>query len=102
MNSSAFIFLLLVVCASGFPQSENKETVISGERDPKGIFDGLAGTTTAAPSLPGGLSGLPSLGQSAEGAQPLLIIGGFQAVVTKFDPSLVQGLPGLAGAAPVG
>lgn len=62
----------------------------------KGILDGFGqagATTTKAPAgglnLPGALSTLSNTG-------PILILGGFQAIVTKFDPSLVQGLPGIS------
>ena len=64
--------------------------------EPKGILDGVipggSTTTTAAPLIPG-LGLLNNVANSG----PMLILGGFQAIVTQFDPSLIQGLPGLAG-----
>lgn len=69
-------------------------------QDAKGILDGVvpggSTTTTAAPELVPGL-GLPAPVNNIANSGPMLILGGFQAIVTKFDPSLVQGLPGLAG-----
>lgn len=67
----------------------------------KGLLDGLS-SSTAAPSSGGELGGLAGVGQNVGNAGPMLIIGGFQAVVTKFDPALIQGLPGLSGLNPVG
>lgn len=91
MKAKIVLTILIVIFkySSTFPIPED---------DAKGIFDGVtvpgATTTTAKPgglnALPGGLSAVSNTG-------PMLILGGFQAIVTKFDPSLVQGLPGLAG-----
>lgn len=65
----------------------------------KGILDGVMGSssssTTAKPA--GGLGGLPNFGQNVANAGPMLILGGFQAIVTKFDPAMIAGLPGLGG-----
>lgn len=62
----------------------------------RGILDGLTqaptSTTTSKPNVLNALSsGLNVVSNSG----PMLILGGFQAIVTKFDPSLIQGLPGL-------
>lgn len=67
----------------------------------KGVLDGATGTSTTSPSI-SGLGGLSGLGQNVGNAGPLLIIGGFQAVITKFDPALVQSIPGLTGVSPIG
>jgi hypothetical protein len=87
--------LLLAITAEAWPIPNEHEND-SGETDARGILDGLGGSSTAAP---GGLGALAGMGQGAGGLGPMLIIGGFQAIVTKFDPSLVQGLPGLSGVA---
>lgn len=85
------IFLvLLFVSANSFPVPENNND------EGKGLIDGLAGGTTTAKPAAGGLGALPGMGALAN-TGPILILGGFQAIVTKFDPSLVSGLPGLAG-----
>jgi hypothetical protein len=81
---SLFGFLL----AAPLPESVSESS--------KGILDGVAGGTTTTTKSPGGLNALPGL-NAVSNSGPMLILGGFQAVVTKFDPSLVQGLPGLAG-----
>lgn len=85
---SVFFTCLSVLLA--LPISQN-----SGESG-KGILDGVAGGSTTTTKAPGGLNALPGL-NAVSNSGPMLILGGFQAVVTKFDPSLVQGLPGLAG-----
>jgi hypothetical protein len=96
---------LLMICTSNIyaiPVSSGSE--LSEEKtdnEAKGILDGAtakASTTTAAP---GGLGGLPNIGQNVANAGPMLIIGGFQAVVTKFDPGLIQGLPGMSNLPPI-
>lgn len=75
----------------------NDEKTKDSSREVKGILDGVSGASTSTPI------GIPSgLGQAMGEAEPKLIIGAFQAVITKFDPSLVQGLPGLSGLMPVG
>lgn len=92
---------LLIVCTSpvyATPVSSENDVLKedTADSEAKGILDGVTGnapTTTAAP----GLGNLPGFGQNVANAGPMLIIGGFQAVVTKFDPSLIQGLPGLSG-----
>jgi hypothetical protein len=91
--------LLLVIASEAWPipkERDNSDHVDESEVDARGILDGLGGSSTAAP---GGLGGLAGMGQAAGGLGPMLIIGGFQALVTKFDPALVQGLPGLSGVA---
>lgn len=91
MKTNALLAILIVIFknSSAFPTSEEGG---------KGILDGLttpgASTTTAKP---GGLNALPGGLSAVSNSGPMLILGGFQAIVTKFDPSLVQGLPGLAG-----
>jgi hypothetical protein len=64
---------------------------VESNNEVKGVLDGIGGSssTTSSP-IAGALNKVSDSG-------PMLILGGFQAVVTKFDPSLVQGLPGLAG-----
>lgn len=94
-----FSVFVLIFCTSPLyatPVSSEIEDI-----EAKGILDGVtvnAPTTTAAPS---GLGNLAGIGQNAANAGPMLIIGGFQAVVTKFDPSLISGLPGLSGLPPI-
>lgn len=96
MTSIAIFFICcLICCANPLPLANNPET------DAKGILDGVAGSSTASPSS-GGLGGLSELGQNVGNAGPMLILGSFQAVVTKFDPALVQGLPGLSSVPSVG
>jgi hypothetical protein len=87
------ILVLILVTANAFPfpEVENDES--------KGIIDTLAGTTTTA--KPGGIGALPGLNNLAQ-TGPILVLGGFQAIVTKFDPSLIQGLPGLSGLPQIG
>lgn len=85
-------FLIFAVC---------KVMTIPTATESKGILDGVipggqSTTTTAAPGLIPGL-GLPAPVNNIANSGPMLILGGFQAIVTKFDPSLVQGLPGLSG-----
>lgn len=92
MFSIIVVLSFLLIGGNSSPLSEESVTADFND-EPKGILDGL-GTTTASPA-PGGLGGLAGLGQNVGNAGPLLIIGGFQAIVTKFDPSLVQGLPGM-------
>lgn len=87
MKVKIFLALILVTNALPIPEVENDE--------PKGIIDGLAGTTTTAKPA-SGIGALPGLNALAN-TGPILVLGGFQAIVTKFDPSLVQGLPGLSG-----
>lgn len=65
-------------------------------QDAKGILDNIVPGSTTTTATPGGLN-LPGALNTVSNSGPMLILGGFQAVVTKFDPSLVQGLPGLAG-----
>lgn len=79
------------------------ESDFQDDETEKGIFDGVLGSsassTTAKPTAGGGLGGLgglPNLG-SISNAGPLLILGGFQAIVTKFDPTSISGLPGIGG-----
>lgn len=80
-------------------QIDSDGTVQDDETE-KGILDGVMGSsspsTTAKPAA-GGFGGLPGLGSSVANAGPMLIIGGFQAVVTKFDPAMIAGLPGMGG-----
>lgn len=93
------IFLLIVSnhFSNSSPIPDSNEV---DQKEAKGILDGLNESTTAAPT---GLGNISGLGQNIGNAGPMLIIGGFQAVVTKFDPSLIQGLPGFPGGAlPVG
>jgi hypothetical protein len=96
-----FSFFLLAVCTlhayASQVLSENQVPTEDIDSEAKGILDTKAPTTTVAPGL-GGLSGI---GQNVANAGPMLIIGGFQAVVTKFDPSLIQGLPGMSGLPPI-
>lgn len=76
---------------------------VQDDETEKGILDGVLGSsspsTTAKPATGGvgGLGGLPNLGQSVANTGPMLILGGFQAIVTKFDPTLIAGLPGIGG-----
>lgn len=94
MKAKIFLTILIVI----FKYSSTIPIPEDNADGAKGILDGVtapgATTTTAKPgglnALPGGLSAVSNTG-------PMLILGGFQAIVTKFDPSLVQGLPGLAG-----
>lgn len=89
---------MLIVNSSSSPVPEETQ-IQDTDVEAKGILDGVTGgSTTSSPSAPG-LGGLGGLGQNVGGAGPMLIIGGFQAIVTKFDPSLIQGLPGLSGVA---
>ncbi|CAG9800020.1 unnamed protein product [Chironomus riparius] len=85
-------FLVLIACKASLSLPTATEA--------KGILDGIvpggSTTTTAAPGLIPGL-GLPAPVNNLANSGPMLILGGFQAIVTKFDPSLIQGLPGLAG-----
>lgn len=82
------------------PSTVPEETQIQDtDVEAKGILDVVTGGTTTPSSSAPGLGGLAGLGQNVGGAGPMLIIGGFQAIVTKFDPSLIQGLPGLSGVA---
>lgn len=74
---------ILVLVASRPIEDQVSESEESNE-NAKGVLDGL---TSRAPSA-GGLSGIAS-----NMAGPLLVVGAFQAVVTKFDPT--QGLPSL-------
>ena len=85
-------FLVLIVC---------KVSSLPTATEAKGILDGIvpsgSTTTTAAPGLIPGLGSFPAPVNNLANSGPMLILGGFQAIVTKFDPSLIQGLPGLAG-----
>lgn len=95
-----FFVFLLIVCTSILASPVSSENEIAPEKndtESKGILDGKAPTTTAAP----GFGALPGVGQSVANAGPMLIIGGFQAVVTKFDPALIQGLPGMGNLPPI-
>ena len=95
-----FFFFLLIVCTlirASPVSSENEISQEKNDTESKGILDGKAPTTTAAP----GFGALPGIGQSVANVGPMLIIGGFQAVVTKFDPSLIQGLPGMSNFPPL-
>lgn len=103
-NVKVFSVFFLIICTSitrAIPLSSvDKVSEEKTDSEAKGIFDGgatKASTTTAAP----GLGGLPSFGQNVANAGPMLIIGGFQAVVTKFDPSLIAGLPGMSNLPPI-
>lgn len=87
-----FFFALIVTTVNCLPTPQDGE---EGKR----VLGGLAGSTTTA--KPGGLGALPALSSLAD-TGPILVLGGFQAIVTKFDPSLVQGLPGLSGLPPIG
>lgn len=85
------IFLILfLVSAKAFPITEVEND------DGRGIIDGLVGSTTTAKPGIGGIGSLPGMSSLAD-TGPILVFGGFQAIVTKFDPSLIQGLPGLSG-----
>lgn len=86
--------IITVACAAPLISEQVQDSA-----EAKGILDGLTGTTTSAPAagLPSAGGIIPGLGSNVANAGPMLIIGGFQAVVTKFDPSLIQGLPGLSG-----
>lgn len=90
-----FLLFLSNNCLNSLPLPDD----IVEQDELKGILNGLNESTTAAST---GLGNLAGLGQSVGNAGPMLIIGGFQAVITKFDPALIQGLPGLSGALPVG
>lgn len=91
-----FLIFFIIKFACSLPVLEEVKD------EEKGMFDGLLpGSSTDAPSG-GGLGGLAGLGETLGNAGPMLIIGGFQAIVTKFDPSLIQGLPGLSGINPIG
>lgn len=91
MKTKIFIAFLIIFGCDAAPITETEDN----SENAKGILDGVAGGSTTT-SKPGGLNALPGL-SAASNTGPMLIIGGFQAIVTKFDPSLVQGLPGLAG-----
>lgn len=94
MKVLTFIYVTILFSSlSSYPISVNQRA--------KGILDGVTGTSTASPNLPG-LGGLSGLGENFGSAGPLLIIGGFQALVTKFDPALVQGMPVISGVSPIG
>lgn len=88
--------IILFSCSNSFLISDDP-------REPgapaKGIFDGLTGSTTTSP---GGLENLAGLGENVGSAGPLLIIGGFQAIITKFDPAIAQSIPGSSGVSPIG
>lgn len=69
---------------------------IPSTESPRGILDGVVPGSSSTTAAPGGLN-LPGAMNTIGNSGPMLILGGFQAIVTKFDPSLIQGLPGLAG-----
>jgi hypothetical protein len=98
------IFFSVIYSSHQVPLNDIEENVVEAQNDDveRGLIDGIVGsssTTTAKPS--GGLA-LPSaggIGQQVANAGPMLILGGFQAIVTKFDPSMIGSLPGLPGSA---
>ena len=95
-----FWCLLLRKCSNPSPLTNNNKVE---HEELKGILDGLLNeSTTSAP----GIGSVAGLGQNIGNVGPLLIIGGFQAVITKFNmpgvPALIQDLPGLSGALPTG
>lgn len=103
MNINGVLIVVLIVsigCIETTPveleTSEEKTTESQIESDgQRGILDGVIPTTTAAPAAGGGLGGLGGLGSNIGNAGPMLIIGGFQAIVTKFDPSMIGSIPGM-------
>lgn len=108
MNIKVILVVVLIVCLGSIEttpvDSESTVEIITPEKQieqengQRGIFDGAiiptTTTTTAAP-LVGGLGGLGGLGTNIGNAGPMLIIGGFQAIVTKFDPSMIGSIPGM-------
>ncbi|CAO1350709.1 unnamed protein product [Diamesa serratosioi] len=76
-------------------EEQTPENQIEQSDVQRGILDGVIPTTTAAPAAGGGLGGLGGLGTNVGNAGPMLIIGGFQAIVTKFDPSMIGKIPGM-------
>lgn len=92
------VICLLVACINSSPVP-NGTPVVDSEADAKGILDNFASSTTAAPGL-GGLGNLGGLGQSLGGAGPMMVVGSFQAILTKFDPSMIPSLP--TGGIPMG
>lgn len=95
-----FSVFLLITCTSVARTTPVENEVLPEKTDSeaKGILDGAtpkAPTTTPATPGFGGLGGLPGLGQGAANASPKLILGSFQAIVMNFDPSMIQGIPGM-------
>lgn len=84
------VFVLILMTVNSLPITEE-----NNNDEAKGILDGLGGSTTTAKPA-GGLGALPGI-DLLSNTGPILVLGGFQAIVTKFDPSLVQGLPGVSG-----
>lgn len=103
--SSLFVVIFFsIICGSHqFPLNNIEENTAEVQSDDveRGLIDGVVGnaaSTTAKPSL--GLPSAPAasgIGQQVANAGPMLILGGFQAIVTKFDPSMIGSLPGLPG-----
>ena len=103
MNIKGVLIVMLIVLL-GCIETAPVELETTAEKTPesqiesdgqRGILDGVIPTTTAAPAAGGGLGGLGGLGTNLGNAGPMLIIGGFQAIVTKFDPSMVGSIPGM-------
>lgn len=85
------IFIVIFKYSSSLPIPEDSPD------GGKGILDGIVPGSTTTTAKPSGINALPGGLNTVSNSGPMLILGGFQAIVTKFDPSLVQGLPGLAG-----
>ncbi|CAO1303872.1 unnamed protein product [Diamesa tonsa] len=103
MNIKGILIVMLMVLLSCI-ETAPVELETSAEKTPeslkegdgqRGILDGVIPTTTTAPAAGGGLGGLGGLGSNVGNAGPMLIIGGFQAIVTKFDPSMIGSIPGM-------
>lgn len=103
MNVKGVLVIVVIVLLS-FIDTAPVELETSAEKTPesikesdvqRGILDGVIPTTTVAPAAGGGLGGLGGLGTNIGNAGPMLIIGGFQAIVTKFDPSMIGSIPGM-------
>ncbi|KAG5676980.1 hypothetical protein PVAND_006771 [Polypedilum vanderplanki] len=85
------ILILIVVI---FTQSTAMPFSNDSSDEAKGIFDGIlpnsSSSTTASP-----LPSLPDAFNKVSENGPMLILGSFQAIVTKFDPALIQSIPGI-------
>jgi len=83
-----FVVVVIVISLIHFVNCAPLESEVE-DGDAKGLLDGVTGgsSTTASP-----LGGLGGLGSAAGNAGPMLILGSFQAIVTKFDPALLPGI----------